>query len=141
MFWGSSQPREKTAKSTLSGDIFFIVINDHIFGWAISGTTAFLKFTEPVSKYIDNENDEFLAISGNEKYVGLIFKYGQNVRLLTGLTVDFGAESFITNTKIINLPPAENSQIIMPYLSETAVLSEGKLWLGTDEDGLKISYF
>ena len=104
-----------------------------MFGWAISGTAAFLKFTVPVSKFVDNENDEFIAISGNDKYVGLIFKFGQNVKLTTGLTSEFGTEAFLANTKTVSLTAAESSQIIMPYLSETAILSEGKLWLGNDE--------
>lgn len=132
-FWSSSQPREKVAQSTLSGEIFFIAINDQIYGWTVNGSSGNLKCTIPVASILDEEGDEIISLCGNDKYFGIVSKYGERMKILTYLATDFGANDVTPTAKPVGLPFDENAVLVMPYLSETAIVSSGRLWLGDEE--------
>jgi len=134
IFWSSAVPREKVALSTLSGEIFFVAINGQIYGWSVNGSTGTLKCVIPISSVLDDETDEIISLSGNDKYLGIVSKYGEKMKILTFLATDFGSSDVNPSGKAVNLNYDENAVLVMPYLSEVAVVSAGRIWLGCDAE-------
>ena len=76
MFWSAAAQQESKAISALAADIFFIAVNDNIYGWTITGKTGVLKCTIPIKTICEEEGDELVSMTGNEKYIGFVTKYG-----------------------------------------------------------------
>ena len=130
MFWNTSEVREKRVLSALCGNTFFIAANLHIYGWVTSGQSAHLKFAVPINQILDEEGDELLDIGGNDKYFGLLSRYGTRMKIVSGPASDFGTSGFLPQSRAVPLPADPSARLVMPYLSEVACLSAGSLWLG-----------
>ncbi|CAG5108292.1 Oidioi.mRNA.OKI2018_I69.chr1.g3726.t1.cds [Oikopleura dioica] len=136
--WASSETFEHPPLSTMVDELVLIFQKDEIQLWDVLGDQAQLRTSMEKEHVIDDDSDSLLSIYGNSKYIGFLSSFGEKMKLKIISLSEMLNESYEFDSKIISLPQNHQASVILPYMTESAVVSASRLWLGEDCDVEKL---